>query len=148
VLAFELQIERRRSIIFSRQRLDNFRDKPINLVIEAFTRCAPHDFTRRVDEHNGRPAAHSVLLQISMSPIVDYRCSISYRRIAWRMFSVPALGSELGRVYADDTSSFGYLCSSFLRSGIICMQLMQQKVQKSNSTTLPFSWRMDKADRC
>src|SRR5947209_3433877 len=35
------------------------------------------------------------------------------------------------------TSSFGYFASRFLRSGMMCMQLMQQYVQKSSRTILP-----------
>src|SRR5262245_48188873 len=39
------------------------------------------------------------------------------------------------------TSSCEYFSSSFLRSGRMCMQLMQQKVQKSSSTNFPFKSR-------
>ena len=37
------------------------------------------------------------------------------------------------------TSSFGYRSSSVFRSGRMCMQLMQQYVQKSSNTIRPRS---------
>ena len=37
------------------------------------------------------------------------------------------------------TSWLAYLASSFFRSGMMCMQLMQQYVQKSSNTTFPLS---------
>ena len=75
-----------------------------------------------------------------MSASLTTGCSISYRSTASRMlFDIP-LALELGRVDADQRPTrSGYACSSFLSSGRMWMQLMQQKVQKSSSTNLPRS---------
>ena len=55
------------------------------------------------------------------------------------MFSVPFSVSNFAAWTPITTNCSGYAFSSFFNSGSTCMQLMQQYVQKSNSTTLPRS---------
>src|SRR5438132_10411926 len=60
-----------------------------------------------------------------------------------RMFSVSFSFSNFAECTPMTTNSFGYFFSSFFRSGMMCMQLMQPYVQKSSNTTLPLSAASD-----
>src|SRR5437660_642915 len=53
------------------------------------------------------------------------------------MLSESFSSSNLAEWTPITTSSLGYFFSSLAKSGMTCMQLMQQKVQKSSRTTLP-----------
>ena len=54
----------------------------------------------------------------------------------WMLFGSFSF-SNLGLWTPMTTSSFGYFFSNLTRSGISWMQLIQQRVQKSKTTTLP-----------
>ena len=64
-------------------------------------------------------------------------CRISYRLMAWWTLAVFLSDGNLALCTPMTASSSGYFCSSFRNCGSTCMQLIQQYVQKSSSTTLP-----------
>src|SRR5262245_12039942 len=64
---------------------------------------------------------------------------MSYRRMALRIDSEFFSLSNLAEWTPTTTSSLEYFFSSLARSGMMWRQLMQQRVQKSRSTTLPFN---------
>ena len=64
-------------------------------------------------------------------------CRISYRLMAWWTLAVFLSDGNFALCTPMTASSSGYFCSSFRNCGSTCMQLIQQYVQKSSSTTLP-----------
>ena len=98
----------------------------------------PDDRTLRIYQHKCGPSPGAVRLPDRIIAVVNHR-----------MFNfIPEDGLtdvirfpfvlKFCRMHPDNNQFFGYFASNFLRSGIMCMQLMQQYVQKSRSTTLPF----------
>src|SRR5262245_24347313 len=83
--------------------------------------------------------SHPYVRQISWSASLTTGWRRSYRRMALRIDSEFFSLSNLAEWTPMTTSSFAYFFSSFARSGMTWMQLMQQSVQKSRRTTLPFS---------
>src|SRR5262245_31005214 len=83
--------------------------------------------------------SHPYVRQISWSASLTTGWRRSYRRMALRIDSEFFSLSNLAEWTPMTTSSFAYFFSSFARSGMTWMQLMQHRVQKSRRTTLPLS---------
>jgi hypothetical protein len=78
-------------------------------------------------------------VQIFRSASLTTGCFSSYRSTALRMASVSFSLSNFGRVNADHDELVLVLLLQLRQFGMMCMQLMQQSVQKSRITILPRS---------
>jgi hypothetical protein len=96
-----------------------------------------HGVALRVDHHQRRPGAHAVLLPRLHFRVVEHRMTDAVAAHRPLDGGVVGLVGELGRMHTDDHEAVTEGSSSGRSSSMMCRQLMQQKVQKSSSTTLP-----------